>query len=117
MNRLAFGATPGPTFHLLDEIVEASYVPWKVVPSFSTPNPASVPAVCEPWPKQSSGLGSGTGTDPGMLALYASPAKSNPPFTFGALGPTSEGSGGAVLVALAAFQASTVPGPPKSAWV
>ena len=86
-------------------------------PSLSTPKPATVPAVCEPWPKQSSGFESGAGTEPGMLALYASPTKSKPPLTFGAAGPTRLGSGGAVLVALAAFHAATVPGPPKSACV
>ena len=70
------GATPGPTFHECDEIVDELYGPVNVVPSLSTPNPASVPAVCVPWLLQSSGFGSGTGTEFGLFALYASPTKS-----------------------------------------
>src|SRR5258708_33528220 len=98
-------------------MVEASYGPVNVEPVFSTPKPARDPAVWLPWPLQSRGLGSGTGTEAGFCALYASPAKSNPPLTFGAAGPNKAGMAGAVLLAFAAFQAATVPGPPKSAGV
>src|SRR5690348_407102 len=64
--RFTSGATPGPTFQLWLVIVLASYGPWYVVPSESTPKPPSVPAVWVPCPPprfaaQSSGFGSGTG--------------------------------------------------------
>ena len=39
--------------------VVVSYGPPKVLPFASTPKPAAVPLTCEPWPLQSSGLGSG----------------------------------------------------------
>ena len=38
------------------------YGPTYVVPAPVTPKPAAVPATWLPWPLQSSGLGSGTGT-------------------------------------------------------
>ena len=41
-----------------------------------------------------------------MSALYASPTRSIPPFTFGAAGPNSFRSAGAVLVAAAAANAA-----------
>ena len=40
-----------------------------MLPSLRTPKPAAVPEVCVPWPLQSSGLGSGCGTELGSLAL------------------------------------------------
>ncbi len=58
----AFGATPGPMVHELPEIVVALYGPVYVLPFASTPEPAAVPATCEPCPLQSSGFGSGCGT-------------------------------------------------------
>ena len=64
----AFGATPGATRQLLPEIVVALYGPAYVDPSARMPDPAAVPATCEPWPTlgvllgQSSGFGSGCGT-------------------------------------------------------
>ncbi len=57
----AFGATPGPTSHEAPETVVALYGPVYVWPFARTPKPAIVPAVCVPWPLQSSGFGSGTG--------------------------------------------------------
>src|ERR1043165_6468200 len=85
----AFGATPGPTFQSLSGIVSVLYAPSYVDPSLRTPKPAAVPAVCVPWLLQSSGLGSGCGTESGLSALYALPTKSQPPFTFGERGPNS----------------------------
>ena len=58
---VARGATPGPMFHVCDEIVAALYGPVKVEPSDRTPSPAAVPATWDPCPKQSSGSGSGCG--------------------------------------------------------
>ncbi len=63
------GATPGPTFQVWELMVVALYGPWNVLPSLSTPKPAAVPAVCDPWPLQSRGFVSGIGFEPAMLAL------------------------------------------------
>src|SRR6266700_6110640 len=104
----AFGAAPGPIVHECEPIVELLYGPLYVEPSERTPSPAAVPATCEPWPLQSSGFGSGCGTEFGSFALYASPTRSVPPLTRGAAGPTSVGSGASVEVARAAFQAAIV---------
>ena len=79
-----------------------------------TPKPAAVPAVWDPCPLQSSGLGSGISV---FSPVYASPTRSVPPLTFGAFGPNMEGSAGSELFAKAVSNAATVPGPPKFACV
>src|SRR6185295_3928827 len=67
--RSAFGATPGPMRNVLLTCVRLSYEPVYCVPLLSTPKPALVPATWLPWPLQSSGFGSGTGTEVSSLAL------------------------------------------------
>src|SRR5262249_38820949 len=59
--RSALGPTPGPTSQLCELIVEPLYGPVYLLPSASTPKPTAVPATWVPWPKQSSGFGSGCG--------------------------------------------------------
>ena len=100
--------------------VVVSYGPPNELPLARTPNPAAVPATCEPWPLQSSGFGSGcgmvAGSPSGALALKSSPTRSVPPLTFAASGPKSAGFAGTVSAASAAAYSAgvaTVPGARK----
>jgi type IV pilus assembly protein PilC len=51
-------------------VIVVGVILWKVIPTFAAmfALPAAVLAVCEPWPLQSSGFGSGTGNEPETLA-------------------------------------------------
>src|SRR5437868_1308932 len=88
-------------------IVLALYGPAYVLPLPSTPKPAIVPAVCEPRPLQSSGLGSGCGV---RFALpLGQPAVARPPASW----PLTSGmpSPGATSI-LNVFVAKTALTPP-----
>ena len=78
---------------------EHTFTPYRSTPGAM---PRWVPSVLRPpmmsdtwvpWPSRSIGLGSGASGPSACSPVHLSPTKSNPPFTFGALGPNRAAHG------------------------